>query len=121
MTPQTLYPVAWSELPDFESLAPIDAGDLACMAELRDVLARHGRLGRFALHLAHRHFALRDDEVMVETTDAARREQSLRPEPRRLHADAVPTTWLLGAGGPLVVCVCATRPDRGHLGRHETR
>jgi hypothetical protein len=52
------------------------------MAELRDVLARHGRLGRFALHLAHRHFALRDDEVLVEYSDAVRREQWTRAEPR---------------------------------------
>ncbi len=117
----TMEPLAWSGLPAFDDLAPIDADDLACMKELRDVLARHGRLGRFALHLAHRHFTLRDDEVLVEYSDAARREQWTRVEPRATQTHAMPTTWLLGSGGPLVVCVCASRPNQGHLGRPETR
>jgi hypothetical protein len=119
----TIAPLHWSRLPDLREAAPLDGHDLACMVEVRDVLARHGRLDRFALHLVHKHFELRADEVLVEYSDPATREQWQRVEPRisaRLQA-AVPTTWMLAAPtAPLAVCVCAYRIDQGHLGRHRS-
>jgi hypothetical protein len=116
----TIAPLHWSRLQDLRQVAPLDGNDISCMSEVRDVLARHGCLDRFALHLVHKHFELRADEVLVEYSDPSTREQWQRVEPRasaRLH-DAVPTTWTLAAGPPLAVCVCAYRVDRGHLGRH---
>ena len=116
----TIAPLHWSRLPDLHQVQPLDGNDLVCMAELRAVLARHRRLGRFALHLIHRHFELGEDEVLVEYSDPAKREQWQRVESRdsgALH-DAVPTTWTLGAAAPLAVCVCAYDVERGHLGRH---
>jgi hypothetical protein len=107
---------------DLDEVPPLDDADLDCMNELRDVLARHGRLGRFALQLVHKHFDLGPHEVLVETSDPATREQRLRVQPRDRLAtlDAVPTAWLLGADGPAVVCVCANRGGEGHRGRHES-
>lgn len=118
----TIRPLQWSRLEDLRDVAPVDAADLACLAELRDVLARHGRLDRFAVHLLHKHFDLRDDEVLVEYSDRARREHRLRVEHRDSPAarHAVPTTWVLDRARPFVVCVCALRGVHGHLGRHET-
>lgn len=49
----TIVPVQWTRLRDLRDVAPLDAADLACIAELREVLARHGRLQRFALQLVH--------------------------------------------------------------------
>jgi hypothetical protein len=122
-----IRPLHWAEVPELNGVTPLDADDLACMAELRDVLERHRRLHRFALHLVHRHFDLAADEVLVEYTDERSREQRLHVEPRASAAlrDAVATTWRFDAasdaGEPFVACVCATRDGQGHLGRHESR
>ena len=122
MSRLTIQAVQWSRLPELRHVAPLNAADFACMAELRDVLARHGRLGRFALHLLHRHFEVGADEVQVEYSDPASREQRLRVEPRNAATlrDAIPTTWTLQGAEPLVACVCAYRIDHGHLGRHRS-
>lgn len=117
----TIRPLHWAALAELHEVSPLDADDLACMAELRAVLANHGRLGRFALHLVHRHFELADGEVLVEYSDAKTREQVMRVErcdaPALQHA--IPTTWLLDGPTPLVACVCAVRVEHGHLGRHQ--
>jgi hypothetical protein len=118
----TIRPLQWSRLKDLRDVAPLDAADLACLAELRAVLARHGRLERFAVHLLHKHFELRDDEVLLETSDRTRREHRLRVAHRDSAAarHATPTTWVLDRERPFVVCLCALRGVHGHLGRHET-
>ena len=118
----TIQPLQWRRLKDLREVAPLDERDLACMAELRDVLARHGRLERFAVQLIHKHFELTDGEVLVEYSDAARREHRLCVERRDSAAarGAIPTTWALDRQQPLVACVCAFRTDQGHLGRHES-
>jgi hypothetical protein len=127
MSRLVIRPLHWAEVPELCDVAPLDDDDLACMAELRDVLARHRRLHRFALHLVHRHFDLAADEVLVEYTDERSREQRLRVEPRACAAlrDAVATTWRFDGAAdprePFVACVCATRDGQGHLGRHESR
>lgn len=120
MTRFTITAVQWSRLRELRDVAPLDGADLDCMNELREVLARHGCLDRFALHLVHSHFDVAAHEVLVEYSDPVRREQWLRVEARDSPAarDAIPTTWLLGAHRPAVVCVCAVRADQGHLGRH---
>jgi hypothetical protein len=122
MTRITISPLHWSHLQDLRDVAPLDDADLACMDELRLVLARHGRLGRFALHLVHKHFDLADDEVLVEYSDPTAREQRFCVEARDSEAlrDAIPTTWTLATGQPVVACVCAYRADQGHLGRHRS-
>jgi hypothetical protein len=121
MNELTIQPLHWAALPELHDVTPLDADDLACMAELRAVLATHGRLGRFALHLVHRHFELADGEVLVEYSDAEAREQVMRVERRDAPAlrHAIPTTWLLGEPAPLAACVCAVRVAHGHLGRHQ--
>jgi len=123
MSRLTITAMQWRRLRDLRDVAPLNDADLACMRELRAVLARHGRVQRFALHLVHKHFELAPHEVLVEYSDPDTREQRLRVEPRGgvTAREAVPTTWLLGTDGPAVVCVCAVRADQGHLGRHASR
>jgi len=117
----TIQPLQWARLADLRDVPPLDPHDLACMAELREVLLRHGRLQRFALHLVHKHFELAADEVLVEYSDPLAREQLLRVESREAAAlrSAIPTTWTLAGAQPLVACVCAYRTEHGHLGRHQ--
>ncbi len=121
MTTITLSPLQWGRLQDLQDVEPLDADDVACMRDLRDVLARHGRLERFALQLAHKHFDIAADEVLVEYSDPVRREQRLHVRSRDGSdlLDAVPTLWSLAEERPRVVCVCAQRAGQGHLGRHE--
>ena len=126
MTRLSISAVQWSRLQDLRDVPPLDAADLACLAEVREVLARHGRLGRFAMHLVHRHFELAPHEVLVEYSDPRTREQHFRVEPRAGSAarHAIATTWLLDPldadAPPLVTCVCAYRRQQGHLGRHRS-
>jgi len=118
----TIQALQWARLADLSDVPALDLHDLACMAELREVLLRHGRLQRFALHLVHKHFELADDEVLVEYSDPLAREQLLRVERRDAEVlrGAIPTTWTLADAQPLVACVCAYRADHGHLGRHQS-
>lgn len=112
----------WSRLRDLRDVAPIDAEDIACMNELRQVLTRHDRLGRFALHLVHKHFDISADEMLVETSDPSTRELHLHVEPRAnaALAGAIPPSWTLDTDRASVTCVCAVRSSQGHLGRHES-
>ena len=82
MTRWTILPLQWTRLPHLRDVPPLDGADLACMGELREVLARHGWLGRFALQLVHTHFPLAPHEVLVEYSDLVAREQWLRVEAR---------------------------------------
>ena len=118
----TIQALQWARLADLRDVPALDRHDLACMAELREVLQRHGRLQRFALHLVHKHFELAADEVLVEYSDPRAREQSLRVERRdaAVLQGAIPTTWTLAEPQPLVACVCAYRTEHGHLGRHQS-
>jgi hypothetical protein len=109
--PVIVRPLQWAALPDLGDALPLDASDLACMEELRAVLARHGKLDRFALHLAHKHFELGEGEVLVERPDGDGRTQHVTVGKLADYPDALPTTWLLDDGPALrlsdaVYCVC---------------
>jgi hypothetical protein len=118
----TIAPMQWTRVEDLHDTEPLSQADVECMKDLRAVLARHGRLGRFALHLIHKHFEIADDEVLVEYSEAANREQFFRVEKAssEVARHAIPTTWTLEHLEPTARCVCAWRATHGHLGRHET-
>ncbi|HEY8031260.1 MAG TPA: hypothetical protein VIF02_02485 [Methylocella sp.] len=71
----SIQPMQLSSLPDLHEAPPLDASDLDCLEEIRDVLARHSKLARFAVHLAHRHFDLAPDEILIERPDPDGRTQ----------------------------------------------
>lgn len=111
LVPVVVRPMQWGVLQELQDLAPLDAGDRACMAELRDVLARHGKLSRFALHLAHRHFEVGEGEALIERPDPDGRTQHVSVGRLADFPDAVPTTWLfdgLNAAAGATYCVCVT-------------
>jgi hypothetical protein len=109
-----IQPMNWMALQDLSDTPPLDASDEACLEDLRQVLARHGKLRRFAIHLAHRHFDVADDEVLIEQSDHGARTQSIRVVPRATVTGAVPTTWMFDERPALhaaaVYCVCAVDP-----------
>jgi len=61
-----IQPMQWSMLPELQDAPRLDDEDLACLREVRDALPRHGKLQRFAVHLAHRRFELGPDEILIE-------------------------------------------------------
>jgi hypothetical protein len=116
--PLAIRPMQWATLPELGNAGPIDESDQACLEEVRALLARHGKLDRFALHLAHRHFLLGPDEILIEHPDPDGRTQHVSVARRGNHPDAVPTTWLFDEGPALhlsnaVYCVCVSTPFSG--------
>ncbi|WP_143748868.1 hypothetical protein [Mesorhizobium sophorae] len=113
----SIQPMQWSVLPELQDAPPLGDDDLDCLAEVRDVLARHGKLRRFALHLAHRHFVLGSDEILIEWPDPDGRTQHVTVGRLAEAPDAQPTTWLFEEGPELrlsdaVYCVCVSDPNK---------
>lgn len=114
-----IQPMQWARVEDLQDVEPLSDDDFECMQQVREVLARHGKPSRFALHLIHKHFDIEADEILVEYSDGAKREQTCRPEKAtsEMALGATPTTWSLQHIEPLATCRCA-RTVNGHLGRH---
>lgn len=113
----SIQPMQWSKLPELHQTPPLDDGDLACLAEVRDVLARYGKLARFAVHLAHRHFDLGQGEVLIERPDPEGRTQHVSVGRLEDEPMARPTTWLFEEGPEMrlsdaVYCVCVSDPNK---------
>jgi hypothetical protein len=113
----SIQPMQWTILPELQDAPPLDDDDLACLREVRDALARHGRLQRFAIHLAHRHFELAPDEILIERPDPDGRTQHVTVGRLADAPDAQPTTWLFEEGPELllseaVYCVCVSDPNK---------
>ena len=94
MTTVQLQTIQWSTLPEIDEVAPLDDKDAEVLSELREVLIRHGKTERFGVCLLHKHFDLRDDEVLMETTDERTRVSTLSVEPRGARTTpAIETMW----------------------------
>lgn len=91
-------------LPAVEDAQPLGDGDERLVADLKDVLHRHGALNRLGIVLLHEHFPVHDDEVLVETNDPEARTLALHP----LRLNELPaglrlmqTSWRLDVDDPL--------------------
>ena len=92
-------PLQWSRLKHINDVEPLNHADAECLAEIREVLKRHGKLERLGIALLHSHFPLADDEVMLEETDEDARLQTLKPMKRSEVGDYdVGTIWQLRDG-----------------------
>jgi hypothetical protein len=111
-------PMQWADTPDISAVPPLSDGDRECFRELRDVLERHGRLGRFGINLIHKHFDVSDDEVLVETIDVASRTLTVRPMPKAGMPEAIETQWQLASGDALQVCHGYCLYNSGHSRFH---
>jgi hypothetical protein len=101
----TVSPMQWSTLPDMDRMDhDLNASDADCLADIRNVLARHGKLERFGITLMHKHFEIGDDECLVETIDVHTRTLTVRPYPKSDLAQAVQTQWGLASHDPLQWC-----------------
>ncbi|MEM1395012.1 MAG: hypothetical protein AAGG00_17315, partial [Cyanobacteria bacterium P01_H01_bin.150] len=64
-------------LPTFDDALPLNSRDQEFAKEFRELLIKHGNLDRFGLTLLHEHFALEEDEILLETNDPEARTLSL--------------------------------------------
>jgi hypothetical protein len=124
-SPVQLSPMQWSVLPDITDVPPMSLDDHAVLDAVRDVLVQHGALGRFGVHLLHKHFDVAEDEVLVEYTDVNARTQECRVEKRvsdRVEPSArIETMWSFSGPGALRVCDQQCVNNYGHNSRHYQR
>lgn len=112
---------AWSGLADINDVTPLAEHERACLADIRDVLERHGALDRFGVTLLHSHFPLADDEVLLESVDPDAR----LLETRVVKADdeaattAIETSWRLDDLTGQVRCETMCLRPEGPRGPHQ--
>jgi hypothetical protein len=113
---------ATSQIPNIDDLEPLNKDDELCLQEVRQVLERHNRLSRFGVNLLHNHFAVADDEVLLEECDVENRTFIVKPVKKSDLASRklVETNWSLSTGKPMLVCnkVCAMKDTGGHAQVH---
>jgi len=110
---------AHSGLLDIDEVKPLSDDDKQCIAELKDVLERHGALQRFGVTLLHNHFPVYEGEVLVEECDEETRTLTLKPMSRESlnEGTLMQTNWRLDTGDSVQGCVAYCLMDGGrHVG-----
>lgn len=106
---QSVQQIAQSNpLPDLNQVESFSQDDERCLAEVAEVLKKHGRLSRFGVNLLHQHFPIADDEVMLETNDPSDRTLLMRPV-KIIDIEGMgarTTSWRLDSGRAQMACVC---------------
>lgn len=95
-----------SPLPDINEVLPLSEDDRICRDEIRKILAKHGKLGRFGICLLHSHFPISDDEILTETVDVANRILTIQPAKKHDVSTrrTIETMWRLDNGATLLCC-----------------
>lgn len=71
--------LAYSDLKNIDDVVPRSPEDEECFREVRNVLKKHGKLSRFGVCLLHDHFAVYENERLVEECDPVTRVLTIRP------------------------------------------
>jgi hypothetical protein len=95
-------------LPHISQTKPLDATDLDCLAEVKAVLARYGKLEKFGVSLLHQHFNVGPDETLIEESDPVARTLMHRVVPTESLGDATvrDTQWHLASAVPTALAKC---------------
>lgn len=97
-----------SNLIDIEEVEPLSERDRDILSDVRAVLERHDAVHRFGVTLLHKHFAVADDEILVETVDKGARTLTARPvsvaEATRLGTP-IETSWRLDSADGQLACL----------------
>jgi len=99
MTTVSVSPMQWATLKDIDDVEPLGEGDYACLAEIREVLKRHGKRERLGVALLHKHFDLDDDELLVEITNKEERVLTITPVKNAGEGRLIETIWMLQDDG----------------------
>lgn len=121
MNALTIAPLQWSHLKDIDDVVPINNNDADCLTEIRDVLKKYGNMSRFGIALLHSHFALADDEIMLESSDTDNRTLVSKPVKESLAGGSnIGTVWMLGEGDVTTMSWCRKYCDRGFFGHSKS-
>lgn len=71
--------VQMNSFPHINEVHGLCSADDECMAEVQAVLSKHGKTGKFGLTLLHKHFELRENEILVEHCDEVSRVLTCKP------------------------------------------
>ena len=120
MSSETLLePVSpWNRLKDIHDVEPIGTEDHACLAEIREVLNRHGKRERFGVALLHKHFDLAHDEMLVEETDVEARTLTIKPIATSEAPATIQTIWMLLEGDNQAMMGCMQYCGKDVQGNH---
>jgi hypothetical protein len=107
-------------LPDIDEVEPISEKDQACIDAVRAVLKEYGALSRFGITLLHQHFAVSEDEVMMEFVDKENRVLTTRPVKAVDHPseNSVETSWRLDSLTGTKKCETRCNKPYGKNGPH---
>ena len=120
-----MAPMQWATLPDIADVEGITESDCECIDAIRDVLVQYNAVGRFGIHLVHKHFDVAPDEVLVEYTDIDARTLHCKVEKRMaaLASDSkrIETMWSFVGDGATRLCDQQCVYNNGHANRHYRR
>jgi hypothetical protein len=102
-----------ANLKDLHEVEPINEGDHDCLAEVCEVLKKHGKLERFGVSLLHQHFDLAADEVLVEDNDAQTRVLTIKPVKQEETGHTMETMWKFVDGKHVPTLHCSYCPPPG--------
>ncbi|MBK6545758.1 MAG: hypothetical protein IPG12_10875 [Saprospiraceae bacterium] len=74
-----LNPILHNELCDIQEVALITEDDSNCLAELKEIIVKHGKENKFGISLLHKHFDLLENEMLVETINIKDRVLTTKP------------------------------------------
>jgi hypothetical protein len=96
-----------AEMPYIDDVMPLNENDDAVIAELKQVLLKHGAETRFGITLLHDHFPIEEDEVMAEFEDATNRQLLTRPikATELQNRSFIETQWRLDTDTSMLICM----------------
>jgi len=115
-----MAPTQWANLKDIHEVDPINDGDLDCLAEILDVLKKHGLQERFGVALLHKHFDMDPDEILVEQTNVEDRVLTISPVKASTAGNTIQTIWMLRDGGPEAMLGCMQYCGKDVQGNHSS-
>ena len=95
LRPRGVGESSWDDLGRIHEVDDLGDDDQDVLAEINDVLIRHGAQHRLGITLLHSHFDLGDGEVLVARVDDEARTMSITTESSDAFepAELLPTAW----------------------------
>ena len=115
-----MAPMQWADLKDIDEVEPIGVRDYECLAEIREVLKKHGKRDRLGVALLHKHFDMVGDEVLVEYSDKEERVLTIKPVKAGAAGNTVGTIYRLLDGGFESMMGCQQYCGKDVQGNHNS-
>ncbi len=108
------------DLKDIDEVEPVNPNDYECLAEIREVLKKHGKRDRFGVALLHTHFPLAPGEMLVERTDKQNRVPTIQPMKSEVAGRTVETILMLLDGENKAMLGCMQYCGKDVQGNHNS-